>query len=655
MFKLVKYLKPYLKQVTLGPAFKLFEAILELLIPLLMAKLIDNGVKANNPSYIYMMGGIMIGIAIIGAGSAYVCQYYASIASQGFGTTMRNLLFKKVQSFSLNEIDKIGTPSLINRITSDVNQLQFAVAMLIRLVVRVPFLCIGGLIMAMVINLKLSLVLLVTMPLFALVIYFIMSRTIPLYKTVQKKLDTLSIIIRENLSGVRVIRAFARLDKERERFIKSNKEYADTAIIVGKVSALLNPATTVIVNIGIAAILWFGGIQVYDGSMTQGEIIAYINYVNMILSALIVFANLVVTFTKAAASANRVNEILELEPSIVDKMAITENDTVDKSATPENYIVEKAPIPENDIVDKEVIAKSHTVHKAVIPGNGIVDKHDQVDKSETPIVEFKNVSFSYDSASEYALKNISLEIKKGQMVGIIGSTGSGKSTLINLITRFYDATEGSVYVDGIDVKAQKQKDLRNKIGLVPQKSILFSGTIEENLKWGNENATSEDIVLAAKIAQIYEFIDKENLACAEPNGDSRSLSCTYSFQKNKKPERFASIVSQGGANLSGGQKQRLSIARALVKKPKILILDDSTSALDYATDAAFRRQLAENLSQLTVIMVTQRVSTVKNADLIVVLDDGEIVGMGKNDYLLENCSVYQEIYNSQEEVKEAHK
>ncbi len=577
MLKLVKYLKPYIKQVTLGPAFKLFEAILELLIPLLMAKLIDNGVKASNPSYVYMMGGIMVVIAIIGAGSAYICQYYASVASQGFGTSMRNLLFEKVQSFSFSEVDKIGTPSLINRITSDINQLQFAVAMLIRLVVRVPFLCVGGLIMAMLINLKLSLVLLVTMPLFALVIYLIMSRTIPLYKTVQKKLDTLSVIIRESLSGVRVIRAFARLDKERERFIKSNREYADTSIIVGRVSAMLNPATTVIINLGIAAILWFGGIQVYEGSMTQGEIIAYINYINMLLSALIVLANLVVTFTKAAASANRVNEILEIQPSIVDKPEALTNHT----------------------------------------------------NSDGTAVEFINVDFSYSASSDYALKNISFKIERGQTVGIIGSTGSGKSTLINLITRFYDASNGSVFVNGTDVKDLKQKVLRNKIGMVPQKSILFSGTIQENLKLGNNNATEDDIEWASKIAQAYEFIDK-------------------------KPERFKSLVSQGGANFSGGQKQRLAIARALVKKPEILILDDSSSALDFATDAKLRKELKENLSDLTVINVTQRVATIRNADLILVLDDGELVGMGKHEELLYTCPVYRELHNSQESNEVAH-
>lgn len=582
MFKLIKYLKPFLKQVILGPAFKLFEAILELTIPLLMAKLIDNGVKVNNPSYIYMMGGIMVAIAITGAGSAYICQYYASIASQGFGTSMRNLLFKKIQGYSFNELDKIGTPSLINRVTSDVNQLQLAVAMLIRLVVRVPFLCIGGLIMAMTINLKLSVILFITMPLFALIIYFIMSRTIPLFKTVQKKLDTLSVIIRENLSGVRVIRAFAKLDKERERFSKGNREYADMSIRVGKVSALLNPATTVIVNLGVAAILWFGGIQVYHGTMTQGEIIAYINYINMILSALIVLANLVVTFTKAAASANRVNEILETQPSVMDS------------------------------------------------ADNVADVQETANVSEgVPFIEFRNVKFSYDGASDYALENISFGIKSGQTVGIIGSTGSGKSTLVNLIARFYDTTDGQILINGLDVRNMKQHALRDKIGLVPQKSVLFSGTIEENIKWGNELAQETDVNWAAGIAQAKEFI-------------------------KQKSEGIKSHITQGGANLSGGQKQRLAIARAVVKRPELLILDDSTSALDYATDAALRREIKNNLKELTIIMVTQRVAAIRDADLIVVLDDGEMVGIGRNDELLESCPVYQEIYYSQIKSEVAH-
>lgn len=562
----------------MGPAFKLLEAVLELLIPLMMAKLIDNGVKANNTSVIYLMGGLMLLTALIGYGSAFICQYYASIASQGFGTSMRNLLFKKIQSLSYNEIDQLGTSSLINRITSDVNQLQFAVAMLIRLVIRVPFLCIGGIVMTMIINVKLSLVLLVTMPLFAYFIYLIMSKSIPLFKTVQKKLDTLSTVIRENLSGARVVRAFARLDKERERFTKSNREYADTAIGVGRISALLNPITTVIINLGIAAILWFGGIQVYEGSMTQGEIIAYINYVNMLLSALIVLANLVVTFTKAAASAARVNELLETEASIVDKALSLDNKLENNSYLP--------------------------------------------NRAEKPVIEFENVSFAYDRNSEKVLQNVSFKINKGQVLGIIGSTGAGKSTLINLIARFYDATEGTVYFHGIDVKAVKQIELRDSIGMVPQKSVLFTGTIEENLKWGNPDATYEDMVHASKIAQAYEFI------------------------KNK-PEGFKTNLVQGGLNLSGGQKQRLAIARALVKKPEILILDDSSSALDYATDARLRRELKEKLSDMTVIIVTQRVAAIRNADLIMVMEEGEIAGMGNNSELLENCSVYRELFNSQ--------
>lgn len=586
MFRLVKYLKPYIKQVTLGPAFKLLEAILELLIPLLMAKLIDNGVKANNSSYIYMMGGLMLLTAVIGAGSAFICQYYASIASQGFGTTMRNLLFKKIQSFSFNEIDKIGTPSLINRITSDVNQLQFAVAMLIRLVIRVPFLCIGGVVMAMIINVKLSLVLLIVMPLFAAFLYIVMSRSIPMYKSVQKKLDTLSTVIRENLSGARVVRAFARLDKERERFIKSNKEYADNSVRVGRISALLNPATTVIINLGVAAILWFGGYQVYEGSMSQGEIIAYINYVNMILSALIVLANLVITFTKAAASAARVNELLDLEPSI------------------------------SDPTEEQL--------KSIDQLTDLSGESNSTEKAEEPVIEFKNVSFSYDGSAENVLQNISFRIYKGQVTGIIGSTGAGKTTLINLIARFYDTTGGAVCINGTDVKKLKQNELRNKIGMVPQKSVLFSGTIEENLKWGKHDAAPDDMVKAANVAQAYEFIEK-------------------------KPEGFSTQIVQGGRNLSGGQKQRLAIARALIKKPEILILDDSSSALDYATDASLRRELKENLTDTTVIIVTQRVAAIRNAELIVVMDEGEIVGMGRNEELLESCAVYREIVNSQDE------
>ena len=579
-----------MKQVILGPSFKLLEAILELLIPLMMAKLIDNGVKANNTDYVYTMGGLMLLTALVGAGSAFICQYYASVASQGFGTSMRNLIFKKIQGLSFEEVDKIGTPSLINRITSDVNQLQFAVAMLIRLVIRVPFLCIGGVVMAMIINVKLSLVLLITMPVFALFLYFVMSRSIPMYKTVQKKLDKLSTVIRENLAGARVVRAFASLDRERERFTKSNREYAENAVVVGRISALLNPVTTVVINFGIAAILWFGGLQVYEGSMTQGEIIAYINYINLILSALIVLANLVITFTKAAASAGRVNELLALEPSVKDKVHNKENG--------------------RGIAGESCLSSNEATQ-------------DNSDQTSDSIIKFKNVSFSYQGSSEYVLHNISFEIKRGQLAGIIGSTGSGKSTLVNLISRFYDATEGAVYIDGNDVRNINQNRHRARIGYVPQKTVLFSGTVEENIKWGKPDATYDEIVKAAKIAQAYDFI-------------------------HKKQEGFQTQLVQGGRNLSGGQKQRLAIARALVRKPEILILDDSSSALDYATDASLRQALKENLSDTTVVVVTQRVAAIRNADVIIVMDEGEIVGIGSNEELLDSCSVYRELYNSQE-------
>lgn len=576
MFRLVRFLKPYKRQAVVGPVFKLIEAILELFIPILMAMLIDNGVKNHDSAYVSKIGIFMILIVIVGAASAFVCQYNAAIVSQGVGTDLRNSLFEKIGTFSFNEIDKLGTPSLINRITSDVNQLQFAVAMLIRLVIRVPFLCIGGMIMAMTINLKLSIILFVTIPIFILVLYIIMSKTIPLYKLVQGKLDKLGTVIRENLSGVRVIRAFARMESEKIRFEKHNKEYADTSIKVGKISALFNPITSVIINLSIAVVLWFGGIQVNFGAMTQGEVIAYINYINMILSALIVVASLVITFTKAAASAARVNEVFDTEATIVD-----------------------------------IEVKVEAIHS---------DKN--------TIIAFENVSFSYEGAAEYTLKNLSFSISKGETVGIIGSTGSGKTSLISLIPRFYDASEGNVYVNGVNVKEQSQSQLKSSIGMVLQKAVLFTGTVAENIRWGLEAASDEDIIKAAKIAQAHDFITKLS-------------------------EGYNTKISQGGINLSGGQKQRLTIARALVKQPEILILDDSFSALDYATDAALRRELRENTRDMTIIMVTQRVTTIKNADKIIVLDDGEIVGIGSNEELLKSCKVYREIYDSQEnsEVK----
>lgn len=571
MNNLFRFAKPYKKQVILGPIFKLLEAIFEISIPTIMILITDKGIGTGDVKYIFEVGLIMLLMAILGVMSSFTCQYFASIASQGFGTTLRNEMFKKIGTFSYNEIDDFGTPSLINRVTNDVNQLQIGLAMLIRLAIRVPFLCIGGIIMAMYLDLKLSLIMYLSIPFFAFAIYLIMSKSLPLYKVVQKKLDKLALILRENLSGVRVIRAFARVEGEKVRFKESNEELASTAIHVGKISALMNPVTSIIMNFALMAVIWFGGIRVNEGAMTTGKVIAYINYINMVLSALIVLANLIVTFTKAAASAARVNEVLNTEASI-------------------KY-----------------------------SGNSTFSKNN--DKN-MPILKFDNVSFSYKDSKEDAITNISFEIKRGQMVGIIGGTGSGKTTLVNLIPRLYDTTKGSILINGINVKDLNKKELDDNIGLVPQKAVLFSGTVAENIRWGSQNATMDEVKKAAKIGMAADFVEK-------------------------MPEKYDTYISQGGVNFSGGQKQRLTIARALVKNPEILIMDDSLSALDYATDAALREALKENSQGTTVMMVTQRISTVKDADLIIVLDDGKLAGVGTHEELLKESEVYKEICSSQ--------
>jgi ATP-binding cassette subfamily B multidrug efflux pump len=568
---LLKFIKPYRKQVILGPIFKLLEAVFEISIPTIMIFITDKGIGTRNINYIIEIGLIMLLMAILGVISSFTCQYFASIASQGFGTALRNEMFKKIGSFSYNEIDTFGTSSLINRVTNDVNQLQLGLAMLIRLAIRVPFLCIGGIIMAMYLDLKLSLIMYLSIPFFAFSIYLIMSKSLPLYKEVQKRLDKLALILRENLSGVRVIRAFARVEGEKVRFKESNEELAGAAIGVGKISALMNPVTSIIMNFALMAVIWFGGIRVDEGAMTTGKVIAYINYINMVLSALIVLANLIVTFTKAAASSARVNEILMTEPSI-------------------KYNENKK----------------------------FIKNHDE----NIPILKFDNVSFSYKDSKEDAISNISFEIKIGQNVGIIGGTGSGKTTLVNLIPRLYDTTKGNILINGVNVKAYNKEELDHNIGLVPQKAVLFSGTVAENIRWGAQNATMDEVMKAAKIGMAADFIEK-------------------------MPKKYDTHISQGGVNFSGGQKQRLTIARALVKKTEILIMDDSLSALDYATDVALRHALKENSEGMTVIMVTQRISTIKDADLIIVLDDGKLAGVGTHEELLNESSVYQEICSSQ--------
>lgn len=579
MFKLLPYLKNFKKECFWGPLFKLLEAILELIVPIVMAKIIDIGVKSGNTSYIIKMGTLIIVLGIVGLLSALVCQYFAAKASQGFGTTLRNELFHHINSLSHSEIDKIGTSSLITRIINDVNQLQSAVAMAIRLGVRAPFIILGSAITAMFINLKLSLVFFFSIPLIILTLYLVMGKTIPLYRVIQKKLDRISLITRENLEGVRVVRAFSKQDVEKNRFNDAALDHSNIAITVGKLSALLNPLTFIIMNFSIAFIVWFGGVGVNNGSFTQGEIIAFVNYMTQILLTLIVVANLVIIFTKASASATRVNEVLNTKSSVKE--------------SPSGISVQNI-------------------------------------KCNSKIIEFNNVYFSYNNSDKYSLEDISFSITQGETIGIIGGTGSGKSTLVNIIPRFYETTKGEVLINGENIKKYNLKDLRRLFGIVPQKSILFSGTLRENMKWSNETASDEEILKALGIAQCGDFIDD-------------------------LMDGLNTAVLQGGKNFSGGQKQRLTIARALVGNPKILILDDSSSALDFATDLKLRQAISKETKNLTTIIVSQRAASIKNADKIIVLDDGKLAGIGTHLELLNTSEVYKEICLSQLTREEVYK
>lgn len=576
MFKLLPYLKNYKKEVVIGPIFKLLEAIFELMVPLVMAKIIDIGVKNGDYNYVIKAGIALLVLGFLGLFCALVCQYSAAKASQGFGTDLRNDLFSHINSLSHSEIDIIGTSSLITRLTNDVNQLQLAVAMFIRLAFRAPFIIIGSAVMAMTLDLKLSIVFLFAIPLISLTLFWVMSKSIPFYSNIQKKLDKISLITEENLEGARVIRAFSKEENEKKRFFDASDDYTIASINVSKISALLNPLTSIIMNFAIVAILWYGGYRVNIGALTQGQIIAFVNYMTQISLTLVVFANLVVIFTKAFASGERVQEILEINSSITDK------------------------------------------NTKISPVSNALK------------VEFKNVSFSYKGSNKNSLSNANIKVNTGETIGIIGGTGSGKSTLINLIPRFYEATEGEVLIDGVNVKDYNLNSLRDKIGIVPQKAALFSGTLRENMTLGNKNASDEEIKKAFDIAQASEFVS--------------SLS-----------KGLDTVILQGGKNLSGGQKQRLTIARALVKNPEILILDDSASALDFATDAKLRKAIKEETKNMTVFIISQRATSIKNADKIIVLDNGNIVGIGSHSELLKNCTVYKEICLSQLSSEEVEK
>ena len=571
--KMTSFFAPYKKELIVGPFCKLVEAVLELLIPLIMAEIIDKGIALADWKFVLEYSGLIVLTCTAGLCFALVCQIFASRCSQGYGTDVRNALFKHINTLSPEQFDAFGTPSLLTRLSGDINQLQVAVAMLIRLVVRAPFIIIGSVIMAIILNPKLSVVFIIATPIIAVSLFFIMRSTIPRYKKVQREVDDLSAVTRENLSGVRVVRAFAREEEERERFNKEAKQLARAASTVGAVSALLNPVSLLIINLAITAVVYFGGDMVNIGDMTQGEVTAFVNYLTQISLALVVTANLVVIFTKASASSARVKEVLNTSPAITD-------------------------------------------------GEGV-----EWGEEGAPRVEFKDVSFGYGGND--VLRHISFKVYPSKVVGVIGGTGSGKSTLVNLLPRFYDAREGSVLIDGRDVRDFKLKQLRDRIGYVPQRTVLFSGTIRENMLWGNPGATDEDIWQALKTAQAEEVV-------------------------SKLPQGLDTPVNQGGKNFSGGQRQRLTIARALVRRPEIVIMDDSASALDFATDLKLRTAIRHDLTDTTTFIVSQRATSVRHADLIIVLDAGVPVGMGRHGELMRTCDVYREIVHSQEDKEGQH-
>lgn len=572
MSNLYPYLRKYKKHLILGPIFKLLEAIFELIVPFVMAELIDNGINGNNKTYIWQMGGVLVLLAIVGLASALFCQYVASRCSQGFGTELRNVLFYHINNLSMSNSDEYGVSSMVTRFNSDINQVQLGVAMLIRLAIRAPFLVIGATVSAIILKPSMCWIFLITAPLVALVLWLIMSKTLPVYTKNQKKLDKITSIAREDLNGMRVVRAFTEQEREQKRFEDSTQAYAKSVIAIGRVSALLNPLSFVIINVAIVGLLLIGGNKINTGNLTQGELIAFINYMTQISLALVVLANVMVLFSKSWASAKRVSELLATKPAITDE------------GNEEAVAVEGA-----------------------------------------PAISFKDVSFAYGNGSP-TLKGLSIDIQKGETIGIIGGTGSGKSTLINLLPRFYDVSQGALEIDGVDVKKYPLKQLRSKIGLVPQQAMLFSGTIRSNMQWKKKDAIEDEIISALKIAQAYDFV-------------------------MQKSEGLDAPVQQKGKNFSGGQRQRLSIARALVGNPQIVILDDSMSALDFATDLALRKALNENLPKdTTKIIISQRATSIKYADKIIVLDKGDVVGIDTHDNLLQSCKIYKEIYDSQQKA-----
>ncbi|WP_347991178.1 ABC transporter ATP-binding protein [Mediterraneibacter faecis] len=577
MKTLLAYLKGYKKESILAPLFKMLEASFELFVPLVMAAIIDVGISNQDKPYIVKMCFVLIALGIIGLVCSITAQYFAAKAATGVGTGIRHGLFEHIQKFTFTEMDQLGTSTLITRMTSDINQIQSGVNLVLRLFLRSPFIVFGAMIMAFTVDVKAALVFVVTIPLLSLIVFGIMLVTMPMYKKVQADLDQVLLATRENLTGARVIRAFNKEEDETKRFENANQILTDAQKYVGRISGMMNPLTYIIVNGAIIALIYVGAVRVDIGDLTQGQVVALINYMSQILVELVKLANLIISVTKAAACLNRVESVLAVKPDM------NEGDVRWKSNSSE--------------ADRDL-------------------------KNKIPVVEFSHVSLTYKGTSDTSLSDINFCAEKGQTIGIIGGTGSGKSSLVNLIPRFYDATDGTVKINGRDIKEYQTENLREHIGVVLQKAVLFKGSIADNLRWGKEDATEQEMYEALDISQAREFVDTKQGG--------------LEFQ-----------IEQGGRNLSGGQKQRMTIARALVRKPEILILDDSASALDFATDAALRKSIKEMKNQPTVFIVSQRAASIQYADQIIVLDDGAMAGIGTHEELLKDCPVYQEIYYSQ--------
>lgn len=569
MKKLIRYLKNYKKESVLGPLFKLLEVVFELMVPMIMASLIDKGIGNRDEVYIGKMFGMLILLGLLGLASSVTAQYFAAKAATGFAKDVKKSLFSHIQQLSLKDLDKIGSATLITRMTSDMNQVQTGVNMTLRLLLRSPFVVFGAMVMAFFIDVKAAMVFVVAIPVLSVVIFGIMLLCIPKYRIVQEKLDGVLLATRENLSGVRVLRAFCKEEEEIRRFHEKNEDLTGWQKKVGMLSGMMNPLTYIMINIAIAVLIWQGAIEVSTGVLTQGAVIALYNYMSQILVELIKLANLIVSMTKSIASGNRIQAVFDIQPTMKEKEMVSED------ARKTEYLV-----------------------------------------------ELQNVMLKYTENADPALENVNVKIKRGETIGVIGGTGSGKSSFVNLIPRFYDVSEGAVFFDGKNVKSYSYEELRKRVSVCQQKAVLFQGTIEENMRWGREDATEEEIWRALELAQAKEFVEQ-------------------------KKEGLQFSITQGGKNLSGGQKQRLTIARALLQEYDLLILDDSSSALDYATDAKLRKALAEKKQEQSVIVVSQRTASIQHADRILVFDDGKIVGQGTHDSLLKECQVYQEIYNSQ--------